>query len=152
VTYSIKVATRNVYGYGELSEAILILAAQEPFQPQAPISTLNNDQVVFTWVEPLTGGSPITSYHLTILQKDGVTYTPDLVNCDAQEYAIASTLTCQVPVSVLLAEPYVLTWADPVYAKLSASNIYGTGVYSEAGNGAILHTIPDPPSTFEEDL
>jgi hypothetical protein len=89
---------------------------------------------------------------LTILEKDGVTYTPDLVNCDAQESAILSTLTCSVPVSVLIAEPYILTWADPVYAKLSASNVYGTSIYSLAGNGAILHTIPDAPTLVLENL
>lgn len=43
VTYSIKVAARNIYGYGVQSEAISILAAQEPFQPIAPVSTLVDD-------------------------------------------------------------------------------------------------------------
>jgi hypothetical protein len=59
---------------------------------------------------------------------------------------------CTVPVSVLIAEPYMLTWADPVYAKLTASNVYGTSVYSLAGNGAILQTIPYAPSVVSENL
>lgn len=53
---------------------------------------------------------------------------------------------------MLIAEPYSLTWADPVYAKLSATNIYGTSVLSQAGNGAILHTVPDAPTDLTEVL
>jgi len=55
------------------------------------------------------------------------------------------------PVSVLTAEPYSLTWADSVWVVMSATNAYGTSVYSDPGNGAILYTIPDPPFSLVEE-
>lgn len=46
----------------------------------------------------------------------------------------------------------MLTWADSVWVILSATNAYGTSTYSDAGNGAILYTIPDAPTEVIEDL
>lgn len=46
----------------------------------------------------------------------------------------------------------MLTWADPVWAILTATNAYGTSIYSFAGNGAILYTIPDAPTDLVEDI
>lgn len=42
-TYSFKVAARNMYGYGAQSESVSVLAAQEPFEPLPPTSTLQGD-------------------------------------------------------------------------------------------------------------
>ena len=89
---------------------------------------------------------------MEILESDGETYTPDLIICEGKDANIVLHRTCTFPVSVLLEEPYSLTWADSVWVRLSATNDYGTSVYSEPGNGAILYTIPDPPFNLVEEL
>ena len=63
-TYQFKVRARNVYGYGEFSNIVTILAAQIPAQSDAPVTTFvaAEDNLVITWVAPDNGGSPITSY------------------------------------------------------------------------------------------
>jgi len=45
-----------------------------------------------------------------------------------------------------------LTWAESVWTIISASNNYGTSIYSEPGNGAILYTIPEAPHNLLEDI
>jgi hypothetical protein len=86
------------------------------------------------------------------LESDGLTYTPDLLTCDGLNAIVVQSRTCSFSVPVLTAEPYMLTWADSVWVILSATNAYGTSIYSDAGNGAILYTIPDAPTEVIEDL
>lgn len=52
---------------------------------------------------------------------------------------------CSVPTSVLLASPFNLPWGTSVWATVTATNIYGDSIVSEAGNGAIMLTYPDAP-------
>lgn len=81
-----------------------------------------------------------------------MTYTPDLIYCEGLDQDIVATQTCTIPVAQLIIEPYMLTWADSVWVVISASNLYGTSLYSNAGNGAILYTVPDAPTNVIEDL
>jgi hypothetical protein len=43
-----------------------------------------------------------------------------------------------------------LAWGTEVYAKVSASNIYGNSGLSLAGNGGILVSVPDAPVNLDE--
>jgi hypothetical protein len=51
----------------------------------------------------------------------------------------------------LRAAPFNLDWGDSVWAKVSATNEKGTSSQSNAGNGAIIITRPDPPISVAED-
>lgn len=42
--------------------------------------------------------------------------------------------------------PYVIDWGSGIYAKISAINVVGNSDFSDEGNGAVILTIPDPPS------
>ena len=64
--YTFKVRARNDYGYGEFSNSVSVLAAQTPATPIPPQTQFANDQVTLTWTAPDNGGSPITSYTITI--------------------------------------------------------------------------------------
>ena len=46
---------------------------------------------------------------------------------------------------MLQAAPYSWIRGDSVYAKVSASNVWGESKLSTAGNGATIVTIPSPP-------
>lgn len=48
--------------------------------------------------------------------------------------------------------PYSLPWGSNVYAKVTAYNIYGDSLVSEAGYEAIILTIPDAPVNLEETI
>jgi hypothetical protein len=43
-----------------------------------------------------------------------------------------------------------LAWGQSVYAQLVAYNAYGDSVVSESGNGAVLQTVPDAPTSLQE--
>lgn len=105
---------------------------------------------MITWVPVDDGGSPWTAYTILIQESDGLTYTED-VSCDGSMTLIVMSLTCSVPVTNLKNAPYSLPWGAHVYAKVIATNIYGSAEASEAGNGAMITTNPDPPIDLTED-
>jgi len=50
-----------------------------------------------------------------------------------------------VPIASLTANPFSLNYGDSIVAKIIAINFYGESVESDAGNGAIVLLVPDPP-------
>lgn len=74
----------------------------------------------------------------------------ELHDCDAGESLIRNALECTVEVLTLRGAPYSLEWADSVYAKVIAYNIYGDSEVSDAGNGAIIITSPYAPLDLAE--
>jgi hypothetical protein len=129
------------------SSVVSILAAQVPAQPSAPVTTWSPDDVVVTWTESDNGGSPITGYTLSIRESDDATFTVDSVNCDMSS---STATTCTIPVATLKTTPYSLEWGSSVNAKVIATNAYGNSDESLAGNGAMITTTPNVPTTVIE--
>jgi hypothetical protein len=146
-TYQFKVEARNAYGYSAFSNTVSIITAQEPAQPVAPVTTWSPDDVVISWSAPDNGGSPITGYTLSIRQSDSATFSVDATNCDM---SLLTTTTCTVPVTSLRASPYSLEWGTNVHAKVIAINAYGNSLESAEGNGAVITTTPDAPTSVAE--
>lgn len=42
-----------------------------------------------------------------------------------------------------------MAWGSSIYAKVSATNTYGTSTYSLSGNGAVIVTVPDAPVSIQ---
>lgn len=122
-----------------------VLAAQKPSTPGAPTTVFNGATVTIAWPSSFNGGSPLTSYTVKIRLADGISYLPDLTNCDGANAAVISTMSCIVPVSTLRAAPFSLPWAASVWATVQATNVYGSSEESVAGNGGTIVTIPDAP-------
>ena len=144
-TYEFKVRARSSFGYSDLSQKVSVLAAEAPAQPDSPTTTISGDTVEITWLTPVTNGSPITSYRVTLRQSDGVTFTEDIANCDGSLSAIVSSQSCQVPIAAIIESPYSLVWGSSVFANIVAINLYGESASSQPGNGAIILTNPDAP-------
>ena len=63
----------------------------------------------------------------------------------------SSILTsCIIPVAVLRNAPYSLEWGSSIYAKVTATNVYGDSLESLEGNGAVITTQPDQPTNVAE--
>lgn len=57
-----------------------------------------------------------------------------------------------MPITSLVAEPFLLERGDSVFAVVVATNpIGGDSVQSEAGNGATIISAPDAPLNLAED-
>lgn len=150
-TYSFKVQARNLEGFGEFSEVLTVTAAIVPETPDAPITQWTVDAVNIYWTEPETNGAAITSYTIEIRQSDQVTYSTELTNCDGSTQEIIDNQFCRIPVQFLKDAPFNLPWGESVFAKVTAFNHRGSSGTSEAGNGAIIVTRPDPPINLLED-
>jgi len=48
--------------------------------------------------------------------------------------------------------PFRLPWGSSIYANLKAINSYGNSILSLNGNGAIITTNPDSPTSLTEDI
>lgn len=142
----------NGYGTGDYSDTVSILAAQRPDTPTAPTTEIYEQySIKISWVEPFTGGSPITSYLIKIRMVDGISYQEETANCDGSDPTILSQRFCLVPVATVKNLPYELEWNTGVYANVQAFNEYGNSATSLTGNGAIITTTPDYPVNLAND-
>jgi len=67
ITYTFKVKSRNAFDYSiNYSNEVSILAATNPSQPEKPILSIDNMNVLIDWTSPNPNGSPITSYKILI--------------------------------------------------------------------------------------
>lgn len=64
--YAFKVEARNLIGFSLESVEVSVRAAGRPGKPSAPTTVVNGNNVDITWTSPITGGSPITAYIITI--------------------------------------------------------------------------------------
>jgi len=62
----------------------------------------------------------------------------------------STAVTCTVPVSIFTASPYSLAWGSSIYVKVIATNLYGDSTESSEGNGAVITTSPDAPTSLVE--
>lgn len=81
-----------------------------------------------------------------------MTFTETLTDCDGRNQAIVSSASCQVPITKLRTAPYNLPWGSSIYAKVVATNFYGSSAVSDPVNGAIILTIPDAPKGIVENI
>ena len=121
-SYQFFVQARNAYGYSVFSQFVFILAAQVPDQPAQPTTVWSPDDVIVSWTEPDSGGSPLTGYTVLFIQHDGA-YSSEPTNCDMTSSLLT---TCTVPVLALKSEPFSLDWGSSVFVKVIATNGYGS--------------------------
>lgn len=57
-----------------------------------------------------------------------------------------------IDISTLITLPYNVDGGDSIYAKVSASNVYGESDQSVDGNGAYYTRVPDAPVSLTEDI
>lgn len=104
---------------------------------------LTTGNVRISWTAPNSNAEPITKYKIEILQADGTTFTESLLYCDGSSSIILANMYCLVPMSVLRASPYSLTYGTIVKAQASAYNQFGWGPVSSANTaGATIRTEP----------
>jgi len=150
-TYRFMVLARNAYGQSVYCTPVPILAAQIPEAPISPQTEISGPNVVLSWTAPPTGGSPITGYIVTIKTSDATsTFLTELVHCDGASTAVRTSTTCTVPILSLRSQPFNLPWGSSIQIQVVAYNIYGNSVSSVIGNGAIILTVPDAPTSLAE--
>ena len=121
-----------------------------PSKPATPYSYRDGANIVLAWVKPRTNGLEITSYNIWIQAKDG-SFLTQLMHCDGSDPAVVAGVSCEVPLTTLIAAPFSLVQEDQVYLKITASNAYGESLESSVGSGATIKLVPDAPLMLTED-
>ena len=62
-----------------------------------------------------------------------------------------SSQTCSISLDTLKASPFLLVKGESVFAEIISINVYGSSVYSSAGNGAVIQLVPDAPIDLTND-
>lgn len=62
LNFKFRVEARNLVGYSEYSEEIVIRAAELPFTPTNVQTSVSGTNVVVSWTAPYDGGSPVHEY------------------------------------------------------------------------------------------
>jgi hypothetical protein len=93
----------------------------------------------------------ITSYRILIVQQDGA-FSEDTLNCDGSDSGTLAALQCTIPLLDLQTYPYSLQLGDSIFAKVSATNLYGESAFSESGNGATIVLVPSAPVNLANNL
>lgn len=100
-TYVFNIESRNSYSYSPVSEEITLLCAFIP-EPPATVQTTNfEDKVIVTWSDPVTNGSPITSYRFFIRESDFTTFTEESIQCDGTSADVVTNRECQITLASL---------------------------------------------------
>jgi large repetitive protein len=148
-TYKFKVQAKNDVGFSSLSSELSILAAQYPEAPTDISTYFTGTSVIIKWAAAYNGGTAITAYDIEIQHTDGVSYSPDMVNCDGSASLIVMEKQCTVPVSLLLDAPFDIPYGSSIFARVKAYNVIGSSEWSEAGNGALIVSVPSKPTNLQ---
>jgi hypothetical protein len=125
-TYEFKVESKNEYGYSAYSSTLSLLCATIPAVPASVVTTYSHGSTVnVAWSLSTTNGSPITAFKVFIKQNGSTTYTLESVDCDGTSATVIANNYCDINIGTLLASPYNTAVSDSIYAKVSATNVYG---------------------------
>ncbi len=86
-------------------------------------------KVRFSWVEPKANGEFITKYQVKIMKNDGLgtTYLEELTDCDASKQQVIGNMRCEIPMTVLRAEPFSYRKGMLIRAIARAYNLFEWG-------------------------
>lgn len=87
-TYQFKVRAINIFGPGDWSPILSVVAAQAPSQPIAPTVTQSTVYVTIAWTAPTANNAGIDKYQVLIGTSTG-TYVEDTTKCDGSDSVIA---------------------------------------------------------------
>lgn len=116
-TYKFRVRAHNEHGWGSFSTETSIVASSVPDTPAAVTTSINNQNVRFTWVAPTSNHQTIDAYKLKI-KTSSSTYVEELTYCDGSDSGIVSQLYCEIPMSVFISSPYSLSPNTLIEAKV----------------------------------
>lgn len=68
--------------------------------------------------------------------------------CDGSAQSVIDSRKCSIPISILRADPFKLTWGTTVLIRITANNIVGKSVYGQGG-AAKIYSKPDAPLNIE---
>lgn len=128
-SYIFRYRVKNIHGWSAgYSPSVTIMAAKVPDTPATATTAISGTNVVLTWAAPDENGATILSYIVEIQGSDAAWYL-ETTYCDGSNPDTVAAASCTLPQTILTdaTGSFVLTRADLVAARISATNILGTG-------------------------
>lgn len=101
----------------------------------------------WTWTAPADNGAEITAYRLLVEGADG-TMKEEQLYCPPTDTSLLTNRYCNIPMAVLRAPPYSLTYGTLIRVQVQARNLKGWSVASPLNTaGSVLETEPVAPAT-----
>lgn len=83
ITYQFKVRALNANGNGAAAESEPVTAASTPGRPRSLSAVAGDGQVTLSWTASNSGGSPITGWHLRLIEGENQTDPGDFTQANA---------------------------------------------------------------------
>ena len=128
-----------------------LLAAFKPEAPDTVTTSVAGNLAIISWSEPVTNGSPITSYSVFVKKHAEETYIQESVNCQGSSAFTVTNRQCSIALATLIVTPYNLVLNEGIYVKVISTNVYGDSPKSDAGNGGLVKLVPDAPINLAND-
>jgi hypothetical protein len=106
--------------------------------------------IIVSWTAPYNQGAAITSYKIMFRTSDGVSFVEDISICDGSLPDVVALRSCSISNFEFNDAPFNLLWGSSVYAIVIANNLKGSSATSQAGNGAVILRVPDPPQNLAD--
>jgi hypothetical protein len=92
-TYRFRVRAKNLWGYGDYSSTVALVASAAPDQVDTAATSIDSStgDLVISWVAPDDRGSPITAYQIEIRDKAGSSWAED-ASCDGSSASVVSAV------------------------------------------------------------
>lgn len=108
-TYRFRYRVKNVHGWSNYSDELLLIAASVP-DVISPAATTFNEQtsVRISWTAPaFNGGKPVTKYEIKIKTKTS-SFEVENSSCNGTESTILANAFCLIPITKLREAPFNL--------------------------------------------
>ena len=134
---------KNKWGFGEFSDTVLFDASFKPEALTTPPETRNSGAMIeIEWSLPFNNGAIITAFEVLIQEHD-LEFSENEIYCNGADAIILVARTCQIPLTVLREEPYLLQQNDVVKVQVRSYNYNGWSDYSDINqDGGVIQTEP----------
>ena len=130
--YTFWVRAKNIYGYGQFSPTVSIVAAEVPNTLASVVTSLyGSSSVQLSWFAPTD--SVAIYYQVQLFNPKLLKNFDDLTNCNGQSNTVLSSLSCVIPLTTLT-QSFGYSYGDTVRATVRVMNKNGWSNYSPLNN------------------
>ena len=147
-TYRFKLSAQNEQGWGPAVGPVEVLAASVPSQMAmvtvADIADVSS--ILIDWAAPAANGSPISAYEIRILTSTVGVYVEALSDCNGAAADAILYTQCVVPMTTLVAAPFLLQLGDPIVAIAKARNAIDWALLDSSPNDGMSVKVQQAPA------
>jgi hypothetical protein len=138
-SYRYQMTALNDYGEGISSSYIEIVASQVPDAiTSEPTTQLVGANLKISWTaSPNNRNQPVTAYRIKIYSEQHSMFKTT-TSCDGTISGVVSLQSCSVPMTILTADPFMITMNNLIKVQVEAFNANGYSSTSPTNTAGVL--------------